>query len=149
MTNPLNKIDINSPDARGEVMRLALELIPNTERPFSKEQHFQEISRVLLAAYIAHVISFYPAKYHHLPAVFNLIIFGEPEGVTEGENLVRGWRSPALDIASNPRCNGLVKEAAVRFNQLQGNELSGMQSTLHRSLSWVKDETAAEWKQFS
>lgn len=134
--NPLNEIDPENPDARGDLKRIA-EAIIMKERDEQDAVHFREIPQILLRGYMAHVLTTYPEEQRNLCTVFDLFTIGDPDSEEFNPEAVE---KVVEDMAKNNAIGGAPSTAASKIMGMSNNERSGHFTSLSRALDWINDE---------
>ncbi len=78
--NPLEEIDIHSPNARDDIFQIVESCIMQEADENANSKHFRENAQKIMTGVIAHVLSEYPEKDHNLPTIYDIILTGSPEG---------------------------------------------------------------------
>lgn len=132
--NPLEEIDINSPNAKDDIFQIVESCIMQEADESANSKHFRENAQKIMTGVIAHVLSEFEAEHHNLPSIYDIILTGAPDGVAtdprEFDNLVNR-------MAINDSMGRAPMDAAKVLKEAGENERGGFITTLATGLSWV------------
>ena len=78
--NPLEEIDIHSPNAKDDIFQIVESCIMQEADENANSKHFRENAQKIMTGVIAHVLSEYSEEHHNLPTIYDIILTGSPEG---------------------------------------------------------------------
>lgn len=131
--NLLSEIDINSDRVR-ELLSAISDGCVTPEKGDSK--HFEELAKYFIEGAIAHVLSKYPKKFHHLPFVFDLV-----HGIDTELKVADPTKFKELlyIMMKNDAAGGLPQQVASKLLEMGDRERGSVLSTVSRSLKWIGD----------
>lgn len=126
--NPLAALDLSSPRIKEDIDAIADGLVVQES---GTGQHFSESSRIIIAGFIAHLLSREPPERRTLPFMLNLM--------TDNPR-----REAALDdMSRNPSAGGLPMSAFSILGEAGDRAFGDYMSTLTRNLSWIGSKPMA------
>ena len=132
--NPLEEIDINSPNAKDDIFQIVESCIMQEADENANSKHFRENAQKIMTGVIAHVLSEYPEKDHNLPTIYDIILTGAPEGVASDP---KAFDLLVDRMAVNDAMGRAPMDAAKVLKEAGENERGGFITTLATGLSWV------------
>lgn len=135
--NPLRDIDPDSPTARAELSRLCQALIIQAKHTSDTGDHFNDTTKITIRG-VAGYATTLPEEQRSLPSVFDLIKFGRVGGKKVDQEAIRQL---VVDMGQCTACGGVAMEAASLLKSMSPNELSGLFSTLSRSIDFLNEHS--------
>ena len=132
--NPLEEIDLNSPNAKDDIFQIVESCIMQEADENANSKHFRENAQKIMTGVIAHVLSEYPKENHNLPSVYDIILTGAPEG--EACN-AKAFEMLINRMGVNDAMGRAPMDAAKVLKEAGENERGGFVTTLATGLSWV------------
>lgn len=132
--NPLEEIDITSPNARDEIFQIVESCILQEAEENANSKHFRENAQKIMTGVIAHVLTQYPKEHHNLPTIYDIILTGAPDGVASDPKAFDGLVDR---MAINEAMGRAPMDAAKVLKEAGENERGGFITTLATGLSWV------------
>ena len=132
--NPLEEIDINSPNAKDDIFQIVESCILQEADENANAKHFRENAQKIMTGVIAHVLSEYPEKDHNLPTIYDIILTGDPEGIASDP---KAFDLLVDRMAVNDAMGRAPMDAAKVLKEAGENERGGFVTTLATGLSWV------------
>lgn len=138
--NPLDEINIHSPEAREQIKTLAEASLFMDKSETGNSAHFRENAQIILRGVIAYVMSdpFLNDAQRHLGTVFNLIKYGEAEGKRFSPLSLDSFIKTQL--TTNKAANGAAMEAANILTSVGERERGALLSTIARGIDWMNAE---------
>ena len=138
--NPLDAIDINDPNAREDLNQIVSACLPDEKDESANSAHFKENARIVMMGYIVHVLSTQEKEHHNLPAVYDTILTGSPDGFASGAPV--GEKNPPsellIDAMEVNDAVGKVPMSAAKLLRDSGdNEGGGYKNTVLKGLEWA------------
>ena len=135
--NPLEEIDVNSPNARDEIFQIVESCVVQDSDENANAKHFRENAQKIMLGVIAHVLSEFSEEYHNLPSIYDVILTGAPDGVASDP---RAFDALIDKMAVNEAMGRAPMDAAKVLKEAGENERGGFVTTLATGLSWVNNE---------
>lgn len=132
--NPLEEIDINSPNARDDIFQIVESCIMQEADENANSKHFRENAQKIMTGVIAHVLSAFPEENHNLPSIYDIILTGAPDGVASDP---KAFDLLVDRMAVNDAMGRAPMDAAKVLKEAGENERGGFITTLATGLSWV------------
>ncbi len=132
--NPLEEIDIHSPNAKDDIFQIVESCIMQEADENANSKHFRENAQKIMTGVIAHVLSEYPEKDHNLPTIYDIILTGSPEGTI---SMPEAFNVLVDRMAMNDTMGRAPMDAAKVLKEAGENERGGFITTLATGLSWV------------
>ena len=132
--NPLEEIDINSPNARDDIFQIVESCIMQEADENANSKHFRENAQKIMTGVIAHVLSEYSIEHHNLPTIYDIILTGSPEGTI---SMPEAFNVMVDRMAMNNAMGRAPMDAAKVLKEAGENERGGFITTLATGLSWV------------
>jgi len=132
--NPLEEIDISSPNARDEIYQIVESCILQEAEENANSKHFRENAQKIMTGVIAHVLTEYPKEHHNLPTIYDIILTGAPDGIASDP---KAFDALVNRMAINEAMGRAPMDAAKVLKEAGENERGGFITTLATGLSWV------------
>ena len=132
--NPLEEIDIHSPNAKDDIFQIVESCIMQEADENANSKHFRENAQKIMTGVIAHVLSEYSEEHHNLPTIYDIILTGSPEGTI---SMPEAFNVLVDKMAMNDAMGRAPMDAAKVLKEAGENERGGFITTLATGLSWV------------
>ncbi len=132
--NPLEEININSPNAKDDIFQIVESCILQEADENANAKHFRENAQKIMTGVIAHVLSEYPEKDHNLPTIYDIILTGDADGIASDP---KAFDLLVDRMAVNDAMGRAPMDAAKVLKEAGENERGGFVTTLATGLSWV------------
>ena len=132
--NPLEEIDIDSPNAKDDIFQIVESCIMQEADENANSKHFRENAQKIMTGVIAHVLSEYPKENHNLPSVYDIILTGAPDGAASDP---KEFDLLVDRMGVNDAMGRAPMDAAKVLKEAGENERGGFVTTLATGLSWV------------
>ncbi len=132
--NPLEEIDITSPNARDEIFQIVESCILHEADENANSKHFRENAQKIMTGVIAHVLTSFPKEHHNLPTIYDIILTGAPDGISSDP---KAFDTLVDRMAINEAMGRAPMDAAKVLKEAGENERGGFITTLATGLSWV------------
>lgn len=132
--NPLEEIDIDSPNAKDDIFQIVESCIMQEADENANSKHFRENAQKIMTGVIAHVLSEYPEEDHNLPTIYDIILTGSPEGTI---SMPEAFNVLVDRMSMNDAMGRAPMDAAKVLKEAGENERGGFITTLATGLSWV------------
>jgi len=132
--NPLEEIDITSPNARDDIFQIVESCIMQEASENANSKHFRENAQKIMTGVIVHILSEFPKSKHNLPTVYDTILTGDPDGVASNP---KAFDELVDRMAVNEAMGRAAMDAAKVLKEAGENERGGFITTLATGLSWV------------
>ena len=132
--NPLEEIDIHSPNAKDDIFQIVESCIMQEADENANSKHFRENAQKIMTGVIAHVLSEYSEEHHNLPTIYDIILTGSPEGTI---SMPEAFNVLVDRMAMNDAMGRAPMDAAKVLKEAGENERGGFITTLATGLSWV------------
>lgn len=132
--NPLEEIDIESPNARDDLMQIVKACVYTAEKESGTSAHFRESAETLFLGIMAHVLTTRPKEYHNLPSIYDTFLMGDAD---HGAAAPNDFDELITDMAMNAAMGKAPMEAAKIMMAAGDRERGAVITTLNRHLKWV------------
>ena len=132
--NPLDGIDINSPNALDDINQIVMANIFQEGKETGNSAHFRQNGQKIMRGIIAHVLTAMPEDKHNLPAIYDIILTGTKDGIAANRE---AFMDLIVDMSVNDALGKAPMDAAKVLEEAGENERGGFITTLATGLSWV------------